>query len=57
MGGIYLLVLVVMGAVWWLGGPGPYGLAIGSAVCVVVAMTEIGRLVTEKTFGGLRGGG
>ena len=32
--------LFVLGGGWYLGKPGPYGPAIGGAVCVMVAMAE-----------------
>ena len=38
-----LLALVVVDRGWCLSGPGPYGLTIGSAVCVVVTMVEMGQ--------------
>lgn len=41
--GIALSASVVVDVGWRLGGPGPYGPAIGGVVRVVVAMAEMGR--------------
>lgn len=55
--GIALSASVVVGGDWRLGGPGPYGPAIGDAVRVVVAMAEMGWPGARKISGRSRGGG
>ena len=48
---ITLLALVVLGGGWILVVPGPYGLAIGGAVCTVVAVAENGWLCAVNISG------
>ena len=54
--GTTLLVSIVGGDSWCLGGSGPYGSAICDDVCLLVAMAKMGQLGAKNLVLGLRGG-